>query len=235
MKCIVIEDETPAIKLLVDYISKIPKMELIATCDTAIKALDVLNSQKIDLMFLDIHMPGLTGIEMLKTLNTKPMVIITSAYSEYAIEGYELDVVDYLLKPVSFERFLKSVNKAIGRNVSKGRHNVDHGSLNEENVKDHMFVKSDYKLVKVVYNEILFIEGMSEYVRIHTHNKKIVTLKSLKNLVDELPADQFIRIHKSFIVSIPKITAIVGNSLEIDGKLITVGKSYRSKVMAFLK
>jgi DNA-binding LytR/AlgR family response regulator len=232
MKCIIVEDEIPALKLLADYASRIPDIELVGTYQDAMSALGIVNSEHIDLMFLDIQMPLLTGIDLLKTMNSRPMVVITTAYAEYAVEGYHMDVIDYLLKPIPFERFLQAVNKAL-RNYNNLHLQRQNGQVNLE--RNYFFVKEDYKLTKVLFDDILFIEGMSEYVRIHTTTRKIVTLESLKNLELKLPSDMFIRIHKSYIVAVNRVTAIVGNSVEIKGSLFTVGKSYRNHVMSFLK
>ncbi|MDP2722881.1 MAG: LytTR family DNA-binding domain-containing protein [Bacteroidales bacterium] len=232
MKCIIVEDEIPALKLLADYASRIPDIELVGTYQDAMSVLGIVNSEHIDLMFLDIQMPLLTGIDLLKTMNSRPMVVITTAYAEYAVEGYHMDVIDYLLKPIPFERFLQAVNKAL-RNYNNLHLQRQNGQINLE--RNYFFVKEDYKLTKVLFDDILFIEGMSEYVRIHTTTRKIVTLESLKNLELKLPSDMFIRIHKSYIVAVNRVTAIVGNSVEIKGSLLTVGKSYRNHVMSFLK
>ncbi len=232
MKCIIVDDELPALRLLTDYVEKTPELQLVGTAEDAFKAMALLNSQKIDIMLLDIQMPELTGIDLLKSLSHKPYTIFTTAYPQYALEGYELNVVDYLLKPITFERFLKAVNKVFDL------HNLTlNSSRNKstDNAKKYMFVKADYKLLKVVFNEILYIEGLSEYVKIFTENRQIITLQSLKNLEITLPQDRFIRIHKSYIISIPKVKAIVGNSVEIGSKKITIGKSYRDKVMRRLK
>jgi len=232
IRCIIVEDEIPALKLLADYAARVPEIELVGSYQDAIGALSILNAEQVDLVFLDIQMPMLTGMEMLKTMSARPMVVITTAYMDFAVEAYNLDVVDYLLKPISFERFLQAVNK-VQRQRNSTQSQKGNSEVNQE--RDYFFVKEDYKLTKILYNDILFIEGMSEYVRIHTTSRKIVTLESLKNLELKLPSEFFIRIHKSYIVAISKITAIVGNSVEIKGSLITVGKSYRNQVMSYLK
>ncbi len=232
INCLVVDDELPALRLLSDYVQKIPELELTGTAEDAFSALEILHSQKVDLLFLDIQMPGLTGINMLKSLKNKPYVIFTTAYAKYALDGYDLDVVDYLLKPITFDRFLKAVNKVM--ELYKMKNRPEEGEQISTK-KDHIFVKADYKLIKVFFNDILYIEGLSEYVIIHVPNKNIITLQSLKNLEEILPSDRFLRIHKSYIVSLPKISAIVGNSVEIAGKKITIGKSYREKVIPIIK
>jgi len=228
----IVDDEIPSLRLLTDYVNKISDLQLVGTAEDAFRSLELLHSEKVDLLFLDIEMPGLSGIDMLKSLAQKPYVILITAYKEYALEGYDLNVIDYLLKPVTFDRFLKAVNKVIER------HRLKNHAVNSSvgvKTKDHFFVKADYKLVKIFFDDILYIEGLSEYVRIHTDKERIITLQALKNLEEILPADRFLRIHKSFIISIPKIKAIVGNSVEIAGNKITIGKSYREKVLKILK
>jgi len=232
LNCLLVDDEVPALRLLTDYVNKIPDLHLAGTAEDAFQALELLHTNRIDLLFLDIEMPELTGIEMLKSLVQKPYVVLITAYKEYALESYDLNVVDYLLKPVTFDRFLKATNKVIERNRLKNN-SAFSPTINES--KDHFFVKADYKLVKIYFNEILYIEGLSEYVRIHTEKEKIITLQSLKNLESILPESMFLRIHKSFIVSIPKIKAIVGNAVEIAGSKLTIGKSYRDKALKILK
>lgn len=232
MRCIIIDDEIPAINVLKEYALKIPGLTVVDTCDNALKALDVIHRSDVDLIFLDIQMPGLTGIDMIKSMSKPPLVILTTAYSQYAIEGYDLDIVDYLLKPISFERFLKAVNKASDRFLLKENKGQPTKIQNTTTipVKDYFFVKADYKLVKVFYNDIVFIEGLSEYVKIHTTGKALVVLESLKNLESNLPVDKFIRIHKSYIVATDKIKAITGNSIEIGDELLPIGKSYKDTV-----
>lgn len=224
--CLVVDDEHPALKLLEDYISKMPELELVAKCDNALDANNILQDQPVDLMFLDIQMPDLTGLDFIKSLKRKPVIILTTAYSEYALEGYELDVTDYLLKPFSFERFMQAVNKAQELIILKKKEKTS-----IKTAKDHIFVKADYKKVKVNFDDILYIEGLREYVSFFTKDKRIVTLEAMKNLEQILPADQFIRVHKSYIIPLKKVEAVVGNMLEIAGKNIPIGKSYREKVM----
>ncbi len=231
LNCLIVDDELPALHLLTDYVKKIPELNLAGRAEDAFHALEILHSQKIDLLFLDIQMPQLTGINMLKSLKNKPLVIFTTAYNKYALEGYELDVVDYLLKPITFERFLKAVNKAVSLYELKNKNAGDAVDAG----KNYLFVKADYKLIKVYFDDIIYIEGLSEYVIIHTSEKKIITLQSLKKLEEILPAKQFLRIHKSYIISLPKVAAIVGNSVEIAGEKITIGKSYREKVLPVIK
>lgn len=226
MKCLIADDEYPALVLLEDYISKTPELELVAKCENAMEANQYIKEGEIDLMFLDIQMPDLTGLELLKSLKHKPLVILTTAYSEYALESYELDVTDYLVKPFSFERFVQSVNKAKELIHLKRAGKQQSGSAQ----KPHFFVKADYKKVRVNLEDIRYIEGLREYVSIYTRDKRIITLEAMKNLEASLPNDQFIRIHKSYIIAIDKVTALVGNMVELGDKQIPIGKMYREKV-----
>ncbi len=233
IKCLIVDDELPALNILKEYAGQIPFLEVVAVCENAFKALEILRSNSVDLVFLDIQMPGLTGLEMIKTVKNPPLVIFTTAYSQYAVEGYDLDVVDYLLKPVSFERFLKAVNKSSERmKLRKPQQTVlTDNQLKQGKERDFFFVKVNYKMIKVFFDDILFIEGLSEYVKIHTKEKNLVVLEALKNLETVLPGDRFVRIHKSYIVSIEKIDSVFGNTVEIGGEMLPIGKSYKESVM----
>lgn len=226
-KCIVVDDEQLARKLLEEYIRKIPHLELVAQCRTPLEAIEILQNKQIDLMFLDIQMPELTGIEFLKTLNVKPAVIFTTAYSEYALEGYQLDVIDYLVKPFDFERFIKAVNKALDlvqlKNASR---NISSSSSDE-----FLTVHADYKIYKLKLDSIEYIEGLKEYVSYFTGEKRIIALESLKRLEEILPGDRFMRIHRSYIVPLQKIKSVEGNQVEIGDKKIPIGRSYKEEVM----
>ncbi|MCC7223516.1 MAG: response regulator transcription factor [Chitinophagales bacterium] len=241
LSCLIVEDEHPAQILLSAYIAQLPSLHLVACCNTALQALELLRQQPIDILLLDINLPGLSGIDFLKILPNKPQVILITAYSEHAIEGYTLDVTDYLLKPVSFERFVQAINKvsdriALQRNALQAPPPSNGGNpklpLTEHQVRDHFFVKADYKTVKVRFDDILYIEGLREYVGIHTTNDRIITLESLRHLEEDiLPPNAFMRVHKSFIVAIDKVEAIAGNELEIGKKNIPIGKNYREQVL----
>jgi len=228
INCIIVDDEQLARKLLEGYIKKLPYLQLVGSCKSSMEAMAVLQKEEVDLMFLDIQMPDLTGIEFVKTLNKKPFVVFITAYREYAIEGYELDVVDYLLKPVSFERFVQGVNKVVEIvNLRKQKlvtQTVE--TINENKTDDYILLKADHKTYRIKYDEIFYIEGLREYVTFYTVHKKIVVLESLKKLEETLPVDTFLRVHKSFIVNTNKVQALYGNQLEIEGKYIPIGKSY---------
>ncbi|MCB9231293.1 MAG: response regulator transcription factor [Bacteroidia bacterium] len=230
MKCIIVDDEYPARVLLQDYVSKIPQLELVKVCENAMEAMQTLQELEVDLMFLDIQMPDLTGLDLLRNLRQKPAVIFTTAYSEYALEGYQLDVLDYLLKPIPLDRFIQAVNKAgdfveLKRRAQSGS---NQGNLAE---KTHFFVSTGHKLERIVFADILHIEGLREYVRISTRDKRYVTLASMKGLMEELPEGSFLRVHKSWIVALDKVESMMGNSLEINGKLIPVSKTYKDEVL----
>ena len=231
IKCITIDDEHLAHKLLADYIKKVPMLELVGQFKKAADALEIINTGQVDLIFLDIQMPDFTGIEFMESLQNKPLVIFTTAYSEYALKGYELEVIDYLLKPIEFERFIKAVNKAAKQFMLQ--------SNNSENTpektgtgkeQDFIFVKSGYKSIKVKLDDILYIEGLKEYANIFTEERKYTMLERLKNLESTLPSHKFMRVHKSFIVAIDKIDAIYGNIIEIKNKKIPVGRTYKKEI-----
>ena len=222
IRCIVTDDEPMARKGLQGYIEKIDFLELVAVCENAIELNSVLKQQPVDLLFLDIEMPYMTGIELLKNLSSPPKVIFTTAYDKYALQGFELEVLDYLLKPVSFERFLKSANKA-----------YDYFKMMEagEQRTDHLFVKADNKLEKVRFDEILFVEALENYIGIYTSGKKIITHSTLKAFQEKLPQQRFIQPHKSYIVAIDKINSIEGNVLHIQQYQVPISKYQKEEVL----
>ncbi|MEM1135908.1 MAG: LytTR family DNA-binding domain-containing protein [Bacteroidota bacterium] len=231
LKCLVVDDEVLAITLLEKYIGQTTGLELLASTKDPIKALELLQEEIIDILFLDIQMPGLTGIELLKLLPQKPVVILTTAYSEYAVAGYQLDVTDYLLKPFSLDRFQQAVNKAKQVKAVQQQVLKKAGKLSMHEEKKFINVKADHKIYKVRFNEIKYIEGLKEYVSFYTDEKRIIALESLKKLETLLPANQFMRVHKSYIVAIDQIKALEGNLLEIKDKKIPIGKTYRQEVV----
>lgn len=221
---LIVDDEFLARKLLSEYVSKVDYLQLIDTCSDATKAMEVLHKEQIDILLLDIQMPDISGMEMLKLIDKKPSVILTTAYSEYAVDAFSLGVIDYLLKPFDYARFLQAINKAVNINTSTTVANTDMSN-------DYLMVKADYKLYKVNYDDLLFIEGQHEYVTFHTKAKRITALYSLKNLEDTLPKDRFVRVHKSFIVSIKNIEDIDKTNVSIAGNKIPVGASYRDALI----
>jgi len=222
--CIIVDDEHPARVLLKEYVSKVPQLELVGVFKNPVEAMSFIRDHTVDIFLLDIQMPELTGIEFIKSLTQKPKVIFTTAYSNYALEGYELDVVDYLLKPIRFERFLHAINKAL--DLLSLEQNQSPGTVEEKILN----LKADHKIHRVKISDINYIEGFKEYVRFHLPEEKIITLESLKKLEDELSDDQFLRIHKSYIINTRKVKSIYGNQVEIGDQYLPIGKSYREKV-----
>jgi len=235
INCLVVDDEELARNLVENYILRLSYLNIVAKCADPLEAMQVMQEQKIDLIFLDIQMPNLTGIEFLKTLPHKPLIIFTTAYKEYALEGYELDVVDYLLKPFRFERFLQAVNKVSlilkKENTAIPFSNSEEPKVNEEVEKEYVLVKSDFKVFRIFYKDILYIESMKEYVAYHTKNKRTLSLGSLKKLEQELPTATFMRIHKSYIANTSYIAALEGNMVHIGDKKLPIGSSYKEAVM----
>jgi len=228
IRCLVVDDEPLALHILEDYISKMPFLELVKVTTNPIEALQLVQQGNIDLVFLDVQMPELTGIQFLRIANGKSKVILTTAYSQYALEGYELDVIDYLLKPIAFDRFFKSVQKAqtIIQPSSKPEIKVEAVAQNDF-LSDFIFVKTEHKIQKVYLNDILFIEGLKDYISIFTPAERIITLQNMKKMEDALPEKHFIRVHKSYIVSINKIDSIERSRIFIGDKIIPVGDTYR--------
>jgi two-component system LytT family response regulator len=230
IRCIVIDDEPLALHILEDYISKMPFLQLVKVTTNPIEALQLVQEGNIDLVFLDVQMPELTGIQFLRIANGKAKVILTTAYPQYALEGYELDVIDYLLKPIAFDRFFKSVQKAqsIIQPSAKSEVKVEVAPQSDF-LSDFIFVKTEHKIQKVYLNDILFIEGLKDYISIFTPAERIITLQNMKKMEDALPEKHFIRVHKSYIVSINKIDSIERSRIFIHDKIIPVGDTYREE------
>lgn len=230
IKCLVVDDEPLAIRLIEKHIAKIDNLEVVATCNNALKAFEILNLEKIDLMFLDIKMPNITGIEFLKNLKNPPKTILTTAYRDYAIEGYDLGVVDYLLKPVTFERFLKAVDKFLSETA---RNEV---KIKESVPDEFILVKSGIKNYKINTNDIVYIESLKDYIKINTVGDKNITSKyKIGDIQEELNGDHFLRIHRSFIINTTKITAFTMNEIEVNNIEIPIGASYKEDVLLYLK
>jgi DNA-binding LytR/AlgR family response regulator len=227
LTCIAVDDEPLALELLEDNISKLPYLQLEAKCSNAMEAMKVLQSTNIDLIFLDIQMPGLTGLQFIQSLPKKPMIILVTAYEKFALEGFNLDVVDYLVKPVSLERFVKACNKAWELFQLKNS-----GNQPNTPAPDYFFVNVDYSLLKISFADIIWIEGLKDYIKIHlkSSNKAVITRMSMKTLEEELPSQKFIRIHKSYFVSIEHITAIRKSSVFVGTMELPVGESYKDAV-----
>lgn len=233
LNCLIVDDEPLARNLLKDYIGKVPHLTLVDSCSNPLEALDVLNKKSIDVLFLDIQMPEITGISLLKTLHKKPLVILTTAYSQYALEGYELDVVDYLLKPITLERFLRAIDKVNQRVITSPAGESE--PKTNDIASPFVFVKDGTKLVKIMLDDVLYVEGLKDYVTIHTKEKKVITLQRLKSLEDQLPADKFIRIHHSFIIAIAAIDVIHKSEVQIGGAIIPISDSYRKNFREFIE
>jgi DNA-binding LytR/AlgR family response regulator len=230
-KCIIVEDEPLAAEVLEDYIKQLPFLELKGTCTDAFYAMEILQNEPIDVIFLDIHLPKLKGTDFLKTLKTAPHIFITSAYGEYALEGYELNVLDYLVKPIEFNRFLIAVNKL------KQHSHVDQPAIIQPVTTErvHFYFNVNKKKIKIFLDEILYIESLKEYIRIFTRNKSIFTKFQMGQIEEMLTKNDFIRIHRSFIVAKDKIDAFTATDVEISGKQLPIGRSYKELVLACLE
>lgn len=241
ISCLIIDDEPLAQEVITNHITKVPNLQLVQVCNNAMEAFEALHKNKIDLIFLDINMPVISGLSFLRSLKEPPAVILTTAYTEYALEGYELDVVDYLLKPIPFDRFYKAVQKAViqlnhkGRTIPEMQEDVPipaNTNTKSATEKKYFFVKADGKLVKINYQDIKYIEGMKDYLKIHTTAGTIITHFTMKAMEEQLPASKFLRVHKSYIIALSAIKAIDGSIiyLDIDKGEIPVGSSFKDAV-----
>ncbi|GGK69399.1 LytR/AlgR family response regulator transcription factor [Rufibacter glacialis] len=232
LTCLAIDDEPLALDLMRSYISKIPFLKLVQTCSSALEALPLLQQQPIDLLFLDIEMPEITGVQFAQSLSHRPAIIFTTAYPQYALDGFTLDAVDYLLKPIPFDRFFKAVNKVYERTQ---RQPVLPASFlpptTPPDNEDFIFVKADYKTLRVNLRDILFIEGLKDYVIIHTLTRKIITLLSMNKIMEKLPEQEFTRVHKSYIVALSHIESIEKGRIKIKDQEVPIGDSYRDHFM----
>lgn len=231
---IIVDDEYLARKLLQDYVSKVESLQLVGTCSNAFEAMEALANNTVDIMLLDIQMPDLTGMELVKGLEKKPAVIFTTAYSEYAVDAFNLAVVDYLLKPFDFPRFFQAIRKAIG-NVQPKMEEAPKQAADISKSNDFITVKADYKLYKINYDDLLFIEGQHEYVTFHTTQRRITALFALKDLEEMLPKDRFVRVHKSYIVSFKHIQDLDKSDVTVAGNKVPVGASYRDELLSRLQ
>lgn len=231
MRCIAVDDEPLALKIIEDFCSKIGYIELVKTSSSAIEASEIIKNEKVDLMFLDINMPHLTGVDFVKMTDNLPMVIFTTAYPDYALTGYDLNVVDYLLKPFSFDRFYKAVSKAHELHQLKtGRAAIDVAEKPE-----YLMIRVEYSTVRINLEDILFVEGLKDYVKITTTQKNYVTKSSMKNVEEKLPQEQFIRAHKSFIVNLSKVEAFENNHILMGGHKIPLGSNNKEQFLEFLE
>ncbi len=229
MNCLAIDDEPLALNVIKEFCGKVSFVNLLATCSNAVDAIKILNEQKVDLLLIDINMPHISGLEFIKTLVNPPLIIFTTAYSEHALEGFELDAVDYLVKPIPFERFLKALNKAqelYGLRTQRNQGNqAQH--VPEEHTPKHMMVKVEYSMVKIDFKDIKYIEGVKDYLKIVLSGKSVLTKSTMKNIEDKLPSKQFIRVHKSYIVSLQNIEKIERNRIIYGDKYVPIGDMYK--------
>ncbi len=228
IRCLIVDDEPLAINVIVKFLEQVKNTEVVASCENAMEAFSYISDQSVDLLFLDINMPTINGLDFLKSLKSPPLVIITSAYRDYAVDGFELNVLDYLIKPISFQRFLMAMDKV--NQVLRGRGPSESAAqLDPEKSKSFIFIKVDKRMVKVYLDEILYIESLKDYVRICTVYEDLVTHQNLNGMAKILPSDKFIRIHKSYTIAVNKVKSIEGNCVEIATKLIPMGRNYRKE------
>jgi len=237
LKCIAVDDEPLALDIIEDYVSKVPFLELVKRTENAIEALQLVQAGGIDLVFLDVQMPDLTGIQFLKIANNKASYILTTAYSQYALESYDLNVSDYLLKPIAFDRFYKAVEKV--HNLHKNNNSEPVAAVVPvpvaapvnpvQPVQDFIFVKTEHKIQKIELDDILYIEGLKDYISIFTKAERVITLQNMKKMEETLPSAQFIRVHKSYIIALDKIESIERSRITICGKIIPIGDTYRDE------
>jgi two-component system LytT family response regulator len=236
LKCIAVDDEPLALDIIEDYISKVPFLELVKRTENAIEALQLVQAGGIDLVFLDIQMPDLTGIQFLKIASGKSNYILTTAYSQYALESYDLNVSDYLLKPIAFDRFYKAVEKVRNQMqkeeiatpaVAEAVQNAPTSAAAP--AQDFIFVKTEHKIQKIQLDDILYIEGLKDYISIFTKSERVITLQNMKKMEETLPKGEFIRVHKSYIISLDKVESIERSRISITGKIIPIGDTYRDE------
>lgn len=239
LNVLIVDDEPLALDVLETYINQMQELRLVKRCSNALEANEALKSCEVDLMFLDIQMPQLTGIDFVKTLAHPPMIVFTTAYPNYAIQGFDLNALDYLLKPISLDRFMKAVNKAIEHAELSSRDASSSTAAPSSESLEFFFVKADKKLVKVNFDDIIYIEGLKDYVIIRLMQTRVITLQTMKSLEDRLPHGKFRRIHRSYIVALDKITAIEGNMIEVlekdKPKLLPIGKNYRDELLVMIE
>lgn len=229
LRCIAVDDEPLALELLEDNISKVPYLQLVARCSNAMEAMKVLQQETVDLIFLDIQMPGLTGLQFIQSLPNRPMIILITAYERFALEGFNLDVIDYLVKPVSLERFVKACNKAWELHQLKTRPK----EATSDKVPEYLFVNADYSMLKVVIDDIKWVEGLKDYIKIHLagNAKPVITRMTMKAIEEALPVNKFIRIHKSYIVSVAFLTSVRKSSVMIGDTELPVSETYQEELM----
>jgi DNA-binding LytR/AlgR family response regulator len=233
MKCLVLDDEPLAIELLQKYIEKVEGLQLIKSCRNVMDALPYLQNRQVDLLFLDIQMPKITGIELLKSLSFRPQIILTTAYRDYAIEAFDLDVTDYLLKPITFERFLQSVSKVMGQKLNTPFTEPDYQLLRSFN-ESYIYLREEREMVKVYLKDIIYIESLRDYVRVKTTMGQIITYNKISYLEQKLPENKFIRVHRSFIIALEKVSTFTPATIRIDDFSIPIGRNYKNVTMKAL-
>lgn len=226
VRCLLVDDESPAIELIESHIKKLDDFYIVVSCHSAIEAFELIKKEEIDLLFLDIEMPVLKGLDFLKTLKNPPKVIITTAYREYAIEGYDLDIIDYLLKPISFQRFVKAIDRYYERIQIPVK-----SQLEQKSDKLFFYVNVNKKQIKIIFDEVLYIESLKDYIRIHTTNQRLVVKSNIGKIEALLPSSLFLRTHRSYIIALDKITAYTQKDVEIGAIEIPIGSSYTNEVI----
>lgn len=225
IKCIIVEDELLAQQVIQSHLKNTNQLELVAVCNNAIEAKDALSKNEVDLIFLDIQLPGMTGLNFLRTVQDPPLIVLTTAYTEYALESYDFNVIDYLLKPISLDRFNKAISKITSGRVFPKLTNT------KDDSPDHLFIKSGSKFFKVNLSDIIYIQSMKDYLKIYTKDHKLITHQTMGDMEKILPSKQFIRVHKSYMVAIASIKIIYGNTVELEQAVIPIGNIYKNNVM----
>ncbi|WP_203258904.1 LytR/AlgR family response regulator transcription factor [Hyunsoonleella ulvae] len=230
ISCIIVDDETIAREVIATHLAKIPNIQITASCSNAIEAFNVLRTYTIDLIFLDINMPEISGISFAKSINKDTKIIFTTAYRDFAVEGFELQAVDYLMKPISFDRLLKAVNNYFNIYSNNVSTEIEHSNTN-----DFMFVRADRRMIKIDFEAIIYIESYSDYIKIHLANKTIVTRETISAIEAKLPNDRFLRIHRSYIIALKHITSFTNEEIIINDKALTISRTYKKDVLEVLE
>ena len=232
IECLIVDDEPVAREIIEGHLNRVNTFNLAGSCKSAIEAFKLISTRSIDLIFLDINMPEISGLSFAKSINREIKIIFTTAYREYAVDGFDLQAVDYLLKPISFERFLQAVNKYLDETASVPQ--ADYGEITVEK-SDYFFVRSDRKMVRISFENIRYVESLSDYIKIHLHDKTIVTRETISNIEAKLPQNEFIRVHRSFIVSVKNIDSFTNECVEINGHEVPISRSYKNEVLKKLE